>query len=141
MSPAVFSKGGRHMKHTSSHAGFSLVEAAISSALMTVGALGVASLFIYGTRMQSVARYSSTATELAQARLEQLRMLPPGSTGRTAGGTLADNSQANYTAVVGAYRLRWLVAAGPAGTIDITVRAIPLDGQARAAEVRSLVWR
>jgi Tfp pilus assembly protein PilV len=128
------------MTRQQNDAGFSLTEAVISSAVMTLGALGVASMFLYGTRMQSTARYASTATALANTQLERLRVLPPSAAERQVGGDLTEDRQDHF-ATNGTYRLRWVVANGPAGTYDITVRAVSTDGYVSPAIVRSLIWR
>jgi Tfp pilus assembly protein PilV len=135
------------MKRWIDDAGFSFTEAVISAAVMAAGTLGVAGLFLYGTRMQSMARYGSGATGVATARLERLRMLPVTAPERQIGGTLSGTPAANHFSVEGRYDVRWVIADGPAGTKDITVRAIHKGGAgatgalARTAEVRTLLWR
>ena len=86
----------------------------------------------------------------AMQQLEVLRMLPR--TTHACRPALAARRRcltanvANYNALVnvppaGQVRVRWLVQAGPAGSLDITVRAEPLVAGARRSEVRSLLWR
>jgi Tfp pilus assembly protein PilV len=134
------------MKRRNSHAGFSTTEALISAAITAAGALGVAGLFLMGTRMQSIARYGSGATGLATERLERLRMLPATALQRQNGGSLTADI-ANHFSIQGTYRVRWVIADGPAGTKDITVRAIHSGAagangaMARTTEVRTLLWR
>jgi Tfp pilus assembly protein PilV len=139
-------RGLRPFCQADSYAGFSTTEALISAAITAVGTLGVAGLFIMGTRMQSIARYGSGATGLATERLERLRMLPATALERQNGGNLTADV-ANHFAIQDTYRVRWVIADGPAGTKDITVRAIHNGGagatgsMARTAEVRTLLWR
>jgi Tfp pilus assembly protein PilV len=134
------------MKRWISDAGFSTTEALIAAAITSAGTLGVAGLFLMGTRMQSIARYNSGATGIATARLERLRMLPVSALERGNGGSLTADV-ANHFLVAGNYRVRWVIADGPAGTKDIRVRAIHSGVAAangamtRTAEVRTLVWR
>jgi Tfp pilus assembly protein PilV len=134
------------MKRRNSDAGFSTTEALISAAITAAGTLGVAGLFLMGTRMQSIARYGSGATGIATARLERLRMLPATALERGNGGSLTADV-ANHFSVVGSYRVRWVIADGPAGTKDIRVRAIHSGvaeangAMTRTAEVRTLLWR
>ena len=55
--------------------GFSLIEVMISMTLLTVVSLGVAQVFAVSTRSNLVARGQSSATTLAEQKLEQLRGL------------------------------------------------------------------
>ena len=59
----------------SSSRGFSLVEVIISMGIMSVIALGVAQLFAASTRANRVARGQTSATALAEQKMEQLRSL------------------------------------------------------------------
>jgi hypothetical protein len=136
------------MKRRNSNAGFSTVEAVISAAVTAAGALGVAGLFILGTRMQSIARHGSGANGVAIARLERLRMLPTSALERQDGGNLSLAApEANHFSTEGRYQVRWLIGNGPAGTKELTVRAYDAGtaGAAGAvpqtAEVRTLIWR
>jgi Tfp pilus assembly protein PilV len=135
------------MKRWNADAGFSTVEAVIAAAVTAAGTLGVAGLFIMGTRMQSIARHGSGATGVATARLERLRMLPVSALERSNGGTLTGPPAANHFAVEGPYQVRWSIVDGPAGTKQVTVR-VSRTGNAGAAgatptvaEVRTLLWR
>ncbi len=62
-------------KYNSSNRGFSLVEVIISMGVMTVIALGVAQLFAASTRANRIARGQTSATTLAEQKMEQLRSL------------------------------------------------------------------
>ena len=134
------------MKRWKSAAGFSTTEAVVSAAVMAAGTLGVSGLFIYGTQMQSIARYGSGATGVATARLERLRMLPVSALERSNGGSLTAPLQ-HHSAAEGLYDVRWVISDGPAGTKDVTVLAVHKGGagatgtMARRAEVRTLLWR
>jgi prepilin-type N-terminal cleavage/methylation domain-containing protein len=55
--------------------GFSLIEVLVSMGVMSVIALGVAQLFAASTRANRVARGQSSATALAEQKMEQLRSL------------------------------------------------------------------
>lgn len=123
-----------------SNAGSSLVEAIISTGVMAFGALGVSILFVHGPRMQALARDGSTANGLAVARLEQLRILPPTAAERADGGSLTSDV-ANHFATSGLFRIRWVIADGPAGTKEVTVRAWSGAALSRPAELKSLLWR
>ena len=131
--------------------GFGLVESVISVGIAGSGLLAVAGLLAAGASMQRNSRDGGRAGMAAMQQLEVLRMLPrtdarvqPGAGGAAAGSLTAN--VANYNGLVnvppaGQVRVRWLVQAGPAGTLDISVRAEPLVAGARRSDVRSLLWR
>jgi prepilin-type N-terminal cleavage/methylation domain-containing protein len=59
----------------SSSRGFSLVEVLISMGILTVVSLGIAQLFAMSTKANRVARGQTSATTLAEEKMEQLRSL------------------------------------------------------------------
>lgn len=125
--------------------GFGLVESLMSLGVAAAGLLAVAGLLATGASLQSRSRDGGRSGMAATQQLEQLRILPRTDPRVQIGGSLVANVN-NYTALVnvppaGQVRVRWLVQAGPAGTLDITVRAIPAVQGARTSEARSLVWR
>ena len=125
--------------------GFGLVESVISVGIAGSGLLAVAGLLAAGASMQRNSRDGGRAGMAAMQQLEVLRMLPSTDPRVAVGGSLTGNVN-NHNALVnvapaGQVRVRWLVQAGPAGTLDITVRAEPVVAGARRSEVRSLLWR
>jgi len=125
--------------------GFGLVESIVSVGIAGSGLLAVAGLLAAGANLQRNSRDGGRAGMAAMQQLEVLRMLPRTDLRVAAGGSLTANA-ANHNGLVnvapaGQVRLRWFVQAGPAGSLDITVRAIPLVAGARTSEVRSLLWR
>jgi prepilin-type N-terminal cleavage/methylation domain-containing protein len=114
--------------------GFSLIELLVATVVITICALGVALMILYGTRLGAAARETMITTSLAKARLEELRVLPRGALERQLGGSLSADKPGHFDAR-GRYKTRWLIAAGPAGTQDITVAVLVLD-DARAPAVR-----
>jgi prepilin-type N-terminal cleavage/methylation domain-containing protein len=62
-------------KSYSSSRGFSLIEVMIAMGLLTTVSLGVAQVFAMSTRVNLVARGQTSATALAEQKLEQLRGL------------------------------------------------------------------
>jgi prepilin-type N-terminal cleavage/methylation domain-containing protein len=62
-------------RFNSSSAGFSLIEVIISMALLTTVSLGVAQVLAMSTRVNYVARGQTSATTMAEQKLEQLRGL------------------------------------------------------------------
>jgi Tfp pilus assembly protein PilV len=126
--------------------GFGLVESVVAVGVAAAGLLAVAGLMAAGAGLQQKSRDGGRAGMAAMQQLELLRILPRTDPRvQVGGGSLVANVN-NYNALVdvppaGRVRVRWVVAAGAAGTVDIRVRAIPLVPGARASEVRSLVWR
>lgn len=131
--------------------GFGLVESLVSIGIAATGLMAVAGLLAAGAGLQRNSRDGGRAGMAAMQQLEVLRMLPrtdarvrTGAGGAPAGSLTAN--AANYNGLVnvpptGQVRVRWRVQAGPAGTLDITVRAEPLVAGARRSEVRTLLWR
>src|SRR3954447_7875236 len=62
-------------KSSFNNRGFSLIEVIISMALLTSVSLGVAQVFAMSTRMNFVAHGQTSATSMAEQKLEQLRGL------------------------------------------------------------------
>ena len=60
---------------SNSSSGFSLTEVAIAMGLLTTVSLGVAQLFAVSTKANIVARSQTSATTLAEQKLEQLRSM------------------------------------------------------------------
>jgi len=125
--------------------GFGLVESLMSLGVASAGLLAAAGLMVAGATMQSQSRDGGRAGLAATQQLEVLRMLPNTDVRKVVGGLLTANV-ANHNALVnvppaGRVRVRWLVQNGPAGTLDITVRAIPEIQGARTSEARTLLWR
>ncbi len=72
--------------------GFSLIEVIISMALLTTVSLGVAQIFAMSTRMNLVAHGQTSATSMAEQKLEQLRGLTWGFDLQGQGLPLSDNT-------------------------------------------------
>lgn len=131
--------------------GFSIIDSLVSLSVASAGMLAVAGLMATGATVQQRSREGGRSGMAAIQQLERLRMLPrldprvqTGAGGAAAGSLTAD--VANYSALIndspmGQVRVRWRVQAGPAGSLDITVRAIPVVTGPRPSEARSLVWR
>jgi type IV pilus assembly protein PilV len=59
--------------------GFSLVELLFAMILLSIGLLGVASVFPLGTRFVSAGKITSTAVALAGEKMEELQSMPANS--------------------------------------------------------------
>lgn len=125
--------------------GFGLVESLISVGIAATGLLAVAGLLATGANLQRTSRDGGRSGMAAMQQLEILRVLPTNDVRLALGGSLTANVN-NHNGVInvppaGQVRVRWLVQAGPAGTLDITVRAEPVVAGGRPSVVRSLLWR
>jgi len=104
---------------TSSRSGFSVIELMVALAVLGVGILGLASVFPLGSQNQLRDRLRTSASDLAQQKLEQLRLsawsgteltdgIHPTSSGETL--SLQDEGQFNRT---------WTVATQPGTFADM----------------------
>jgi prepilin-type N-terminal cleavage/methylation domain-containing protein len=119
--------------------GFSLVELLVATAITAVCSLAVALMILYGTRLGAAAREATLASSLARARLERLRVLPRGAAQRQPGGSLSADVPAHFDRQ-GRFTERWTVAAGPAGTQDVTVAVlVGKDARTTAAQAHMLL--
>ena len=91
MAPARSSSSRRRVRNGRG-AGFSLIEVLISMGLLAAVSLGVAQLFAAGARANYVAREVTSATALAEQRMEQLRALTWGFDTDGAGLPLSDTT-------------------------------------------------
>lgn len=134
-----------HGRRMQGREGFGLVESLVSMGIAAGGLLAVAGLLVLGAQLQANARDGGVASTLATGRLEQLRMLPDVHPSRQIGGSLAANvvthAEVVTHPVAGRIQVRWVIAAGPAQTLDITVLARPDNLHSRAATIRGLLWR
>jgi hypothetical protein len=110
--------------------GFSLIEAVMTTGLVTVGLLGLQASTLLLTRLAKAADYTSASTGLAAKQLEILRSMPldanghiPGSYG---GGSYSPNGNAG-----GPISIAWSVSANDTprpGLKTVTVIAAWTDG-------------
>lgn len=125
--------------------GVGLVESLVSMGIAAAGLLAVASLMAVGAQQMASSRDGGMASMAATSRLERLRMLPQVAAARQIGGSLANNvlthSELITDPVAGRMRVRWQIVAGPAGTLDVSVVAIPENSRSRPSTVRGLLWR
>ncbi len=79
-------------KFFSSAKGFSFVEVVVATGLLTVVSLGVAQLFAVSARANYVAKGQTSATSLAEQKLEQLRSLTWGFDAKEQGLPVSDTT-------------------------------------------------
>ena len=127
--------GKRKARH--SNRGFTLVEVLVAMVIFVFGMVAVATLMIEGTRLQSFSQNSTNGSALVKARIERLELLDDSDPERAVGGSLTADLADHFELPTGsAFVVRWTVAAGPAGTQDLTVAALPLDPNFRVAPVQ-----
>ena len=117
-------------------AGFSLVETMIASLVLTVGLVGLLQLLAVATVMHSDARQATTATLLAQAKIDELMKKNLSTSAAVQEGGSISANVANYldTPEDGITR-RWLVAPGPVtGTRLLTVKVENKGGRVYGRE-------
>lgn len=120
--------------------GFTLVEVLVAMVILTVGLVSLAEMMAITIRMQMLGHNETSATRMAQEKMDQLMSLNfDTAVSIQLGGSLtADVANYNDTPEPG-YKRRWRVGAGPvdpapavsANLRQITVRIIPLNDNRR----------
>jgi prepilin-type N-terminal cleavage/methylation domain-containing protein len=113
--------------------GFTLVELVIAVIILCVGVLALAGTMQASARLQRIGRSRDELTTLAESKLESMRAAATYRTADTlqlaVGGSLTASATAHADTVQAlngrAYVRRWLVAAGPAGARQVTMRVAP----------------
>ncbi len=120
-------------------AGFSIVELLIAMLVTVTCLLGVALMLIYGTRLAQASREATLASAFARSELERIRLLPRSASERQPGGQLGSDVPEHF-ATRGRYTSRWQVAAGPAGTQDVSLVVLAAaDAHVPLARLRVLL--
>ena len=108
-------------------AGFSIIELMVALVLLGLGILTVANLFPLGSRVQVADRKRTSAVDLAQQKMEQLRMLV-WSAPELVAGIHPDAAGEDLTLTnEGSFNRRWIVEAQSGAFADmkkVTVRVI-----------------
>jgi Tfp pilus assembly protein PilV len=123
------------LTRTTAQAGSGLVEAMIAMLITTVVILGLSGLVLQGTRLQQASRSLTAATSLGFSEVERLRVLGPGAAARQLGGSLTEDVADHFRVVTPTLTTRWVIAAGPVGTRDLTMRVVSTDPGVRTADV------
>jgi len=120
--------------------GMALMEVLIAVGILTVGLLGSAQLLVVTTQTHMLARETTDATRLTQAKVEQLMKANFATTpGVQISGPTPDPLEQNVTSYFDtptpSYTRRWRVAAGPTATTRIvTIRLVPTQTDLRMAK-------
>jgi Tfp pilus assembly protein PilV len=126
----------RRHDHARGEAGFSLVETMVASLVLTVGLVGLLQLLAVATVMHSDARQATTATLLAQAKIDELmkKNLTTAASVQV-GGDLSANVANYFDTPEDGITRRWVVAAGPvANTRLLTVKVENKGGRVYGRE-------
>ena len=113
--------------------GFTIVELLVAMLVLAVAIVTMAGLMSQSRRMQALANSRAELTTLAESKFEELRAAAAGAgtapASLTAGGSLTSDVLGKWDETTSAsgrrYRRRWLVAAGPEGSVQVTLRIQP----------------
>ncbi len=118
---------------TTARDGFTIVELVLAVLILSVGIIGLAGSMIHASTIQRLGLSRVEITAIGESKIEDLRSRAVSQTDTLAitfGGSLASNTTDHWDQVTSAagrtYRRRWVVAAGPAGSRDVTLRVEPL---------------
>ena len=117
--------------HPSNQRGFTPIEALVAMMVATIGLMAMAELMAVTIRMQQLGRNSTSASRLAQDKIDELNTVGFASAAMSCGGSLTADSANHFDAPVNAngdYKRRWVVAAGPDASPrlrQVTVRILP----------------
>jgi prepilin-type N-terminal cleavage/methylation domain-containing protein len=121
--------------------GFTIVELLFALLMLSVAILALASVMSQTRRMQGLALSRAEVTTVAETAFEGMRSSAAGAKtapacpgtncALTLGGSLtsdvASKSDVTTSASGRQYRRRWLVQAGPEGSVQVTLRVLPLS--------------
>ena len=118
--------------------GMALAEVLVAIGVLTVGLLGSAQLLVITTQTHVLARETTDATRLAQAKVEELVKADFATDPRVqvsgAPDPLAYNATGYYDMPTLTYIRRWRVLAGPTATTRLlTIRLVPTQTDLRMA--------
>ena len=120
--------------------GMALMEVLIAVGILTVGLLGSAQLLVVTTQTHMLARETTDATRLTQAKVEQLMKAnfgtdPSVQISAVSPDPLEQNVTNYFDMPTLSYTRRWRVAAGPTATTRIvTIRLVPTQTDLRMAK-------
>ena len=117
--------------HLNSQRGFTLIEALVAMIVCTVGLMAMAELMAVTIRMQQLGRNSTSASRLAQDKIDELNTVGFPAASMGCGGSLTADVADHFDSPVNAngdYKRRWIVSAGPDLSPllrQVTVRVMP----------------
>ena len=112
--------------------GFTLIESAIAMVVFVAASLALLPLIAWGITLQADSRNASDAYSLARAQVEELLALPTTDARLAVGGNLGSNVANHFNQPAGTpFIRRWVVVAGPIGTLDVTVTVVSNNSNVR----------
>ncbi len=112
--------------------GFTLIETAIAMLVFVTASLALLPLIAWGIRLQGDSRNAAVAHSIARAAIEELSALPTTDDQLAVGGALDSDVANHFGQPAGTpFTIRWVVAAGPAGTLDVTVTVVSNNNNVR----------
>lgn len=108
-------------------AGFSLIELMVALVLLGIGILSIANLFPLGSRSQLRDRMRTSAADLAQQKMEQIRTVAWSHADLDVGTHPSASGESLTLTDEGSFNRRWIVEAQPGAFADmkkVTVRVI-----------------
>jgi prepilin-type N-terminal cleavage/methylation domain-containing protein len=130
------------MKRTRATRGFTIIEVLVGIAIMTVTISSVAVTGVVSVRADTKSHQASATTTLAQAKMDQLRMLPRTHAHWTEGthseSGLTDGGIAHPS---GPYSRQWVIDLDYNGQTDLARVVVTASmGGAQAVTLSSLFW-
>ena len=124
--------------------GFTIVEALVVAALMSIALSGITMASITSMRADTKGHKEAIATALAQAKLDELRTLPHDNSAWSSGGhTEAHLGESGATELNGLYTRTWTVVANYNNLSGLTRVAASVswnEGTPRSVTLSSLYW-
>lgn len=109
----------------SAQAGFSVIELMVALTVLGIGIIGLANVFPLGSQTQMKDRLRTSGSDLAQQKMEQLRMLPWSHSDLDDGTHPASNGETLTLTNEGTFNRRWIVTTQAGNFSDmklVTVR-------------------
>lgn len=114
-------------RRPSREAGFSLIELMVALVLLGIGILSISNIFPMGSRMQLRDRLRTSAADLAQQKMEQLRIVSWSAADLDVGTHPDVNGETLSLTDEGSFNRRWIVESQAGSFADmkkVTVRVI-----------------
>ena len=109
----------------SARAGFSVIELMVALTVLGLGIMGLANVFPLGSQAQMKDRLRTSGADLAQQKMEQLRLLPWSHADLTDGTHPGSNGETLNLTNEGVFNRRWIVTTQAGNFSDmklVTVR-------------------
>jgi len=130
------------MKKMKNKKGFTLLEILVALTILSVGLLGLASLQIVAVRSNSFSLQLSTATILAQQKLEEFKQTPYANIA-SGSDTISSQTGTGAVATLGiTFNRQWTVSdntpVADSKQVDVTVSWTGIDGKSHSVTLSSI---